>query len=233
MEAPVVELPNDTQKEKAMEHVWDHYYQWGAVAVWVVLYAVLLLFTPFYRKSERKPAGTYLAFVVAFALEMFGVPFTMYVAGWAFGIALPEGVLWGHTLVDWIGHWGMYAGVLMMAAGIVLVVSGWRVIHRHYWQRESGAGELVQSGIYRYIRHPQYTGFFLVTLGMIAEWATLPLLVMWPILFVLYYRLAKREERDMVAEFGDAYERYRARTGMFLPRLVRRAATADAVGEPA
>jgi protein-S-isoprenylcysteine O-methyltransferase Ste14 len=216
-----------------MEHVWDHYYQWGAVAVWVVLYAVLLLFTPFYRKSERKPAGTYLAFVVAFALEMFGVPFTMYVVGWAFGIVLPEGVLWGHTLVDWIGHWGMYTGVLMMAAGIVLVVSGWRVIHRHYWRRESGAGELVQSGIYRYIRHPQYTGFFLVTLGMIAEWATLPLLVMWPILFVLYYRLAKREERDMVAEFGDAYERYRARTGMFLPRLVRRAATAHAVGESA
>ncbi len=45
------------------------------------------------------------------------------------------------------------------------------------------------------------------------------LLVMWPILTVLYYRLAKREELEMEQHFGEAYRQYRARTGMFLPRL--------------
>lgn len=49
------------------------------------------------------------------------------------------------------------------------------------------------------------------------EWAALPLLVMWPILIVLYYRLAKREERDMEKEFGQEYVEYRRRTSMFLP----------------
>jgi protein-S-isoprenylcysteine O-methyltransferase Ste14 len=56
---------------------------------------------------------------------------------------------------------------------------------------------------------------------MLFEWATLPLLIMWPILIWLYVRLAKREEADMEAEFGAAYAEYRSRTGMFLPRLGR------------
>jgi protein-S-isoprenylcysteine O-methyltransferase Ste14 len=67
------------------------------------------------------------------------------------------------------------------------------------------------------LRHPQYTGFMLITLGMILEWATLPLLIMWPILAVLYYRLARREEADMVQEFGEEYREYKQRTSMFVP----------------
>jgi len=29
---------------------------------------------------------------------------------------------------------------------------------------------MVKTGIYKYIRHPQYTGFMLLTVGMILEW---------------------------------------------------------------
>jgi protein-S-isoprenylcysteine O-methyltransferase Ste14 len=190
------------------------------VAVWILLYGVLLLFLPFYRKSRVKPSGAYLAFVIAFALEMFGIPFSVYVAGWLFGLTLPEGVLWGHTLSGYIGLRGMYVGVIMMLTGIALVIGGWGMIHDRYWSRKGGSGELVTDGIYRYIRHPQYTGFFLVTLGMMSEWATLPLLLMWPLLFRIYYRLARREEAEMTEEFGGAYLEYRSRTGMFLPRLM-------------
>jgi protein-S-isoprenylcysteine O-methyltransferase Ste14 len=53
----------------------------------------------------------------------------------------------------------------------------------------------------------------------LCEWATIPLLIMWPVLVWLYVRLARREEADMAAEFGPAYATYRERTGMFLPRL--------------
>ncbi len=52
---------------------------------------------------------------------------------------------------------------------------------------------------------------------MMFEWATLPMLIMWPILFFLYYRLAKKEEADMEVEFGDAYRQYREKTSMFIP----------------
>ncbi len=96
---------------------------------------------------------------------------------------------------------------------------GWSLIYRKYWSKQQGQGKLVTSGIYRLIRHPQYTGFLMITFGMLCEWATLPMLVMYPILVLLYYRLAKREEAEMLKEFGGEYASYRQRTGMFVPRL--------------
>jgi protein-S-isoprenylcysteine O-methyltransferase Ste14 len=111
----------------------------------------------------------------------------------------------------------MYIGVAISLVGAVLVILGWQEIYKHYWSKEEGKGKLVTKGIYSYIRHPQYTGFLLITLGMIFEWATIPLLIMWPMLAVLYYLLAKKEERDMEKEFGREYIEYKRRTSMFLP----------------
>jgi protein-S-isoprenylcysteine O-methyltransferase Ste14 len=203
-----------------------HFGNWIAVALWIVLYGVFLAFLPFYRKSHWKPSGAYMAFVIAFALEMFGVPFSMYVIAWAFGQWLPDGILWGHTLGQYIGHWGMYLAIAFFLTGGSLVFVGWREIHKRYWSHEDGTGELVNTGIYGYIRHPQYTGFLMITFGMLCEWATLPLLLMWPVLIALYYRLARREEADMEKEFGPAYRDYKAQTSMFLPlrAFYRRAA---------
>lgn len=195
----------------------DHYGQWVAVVLWILLYGVFIAFVPFYKKSQRRPTSVYLAFVVAFALEMFGVPMSMYILSWIFGAAFPDGILWGHTLNQYIGHWGLYIGIACMLVGALLIIVGWRAIYKQYWSKETGEGQLVDKGIYRYIRHPQYTGFMLITLGMIFEWATLPMLIMWPILAVIYYRLARKEEADMEREFGDAYRAYKARTSMFIP----------------
>ncbi len=203
----------------SIDPVLNHFGQWVAVAIWIVVYGLFILFLPFYRKSQRKSSSVYIAFVVAYALEMFGIPMSMYIIAWAFGSTLPEGFLWGHTLVNQIGWGGMYAGVAVSLIGAVIVVFGWRSIYRHYWSKEEGKGQLVTSGIYAFIRHPQYTGFMLITLGMLLEWATVPLLIMWPILSVLYYRLARKEEAQMEKEFGSQYVEYKRRTGMFLPSL--------------
>jgi protein-S-isoprenylcysteine O-methyltransferase Ste14 len=203
------------------EHAVDHFGQWWAVGLWIVLFAVFLAFIPFYKKSQRKPASVYLAFVVALALEMFGVPLSMYFLTAVLGRSIPEGVFWGHTLSTWIGENGMWGAYICFALGTVLIIWGWRDIYKYYWSKDRSEARMVTEGIYRYIRHPQYTGFLLLTLGMLFEWATLPLLIMWPILIWLYVRLAKREEADMEAEFGAAYAEYRSRTGMFLPRLGR------------
>lgn len=202
------------------EDVWSHFGQWWAVIIWIAIYGLFLLFVPFYKKSQIKPAGAYAAFVVAFAIEMFGVPFSMYAIGWLFGIWLPEGILWGHTLGQYIGLWGMYIGIAAMLVGAALVISGWKQIHKEYWSKEAGQGKLVQTGIYRYIRHPQYIGFFLITLGMMLEWATIPLIILYVLLLALYYRLARREEDDMEKEFGQEYVEYKRKTKMFVPYVV-------------
>lgn len=195
----------------------DHFGQWWAMIIWAGFFILFILFTPFYKKSQRKPSSVYIAFVLALALEMFGVPLSMYIIIWAIGSHLPEGVLWGHTLIQTIGLAGTTIMVVLSIIGGGLIIWGWRDIYRYYWSKEEGTGTLVTQGIYAHIRHPQYTGFMLITLGMIFEWATLPLLIMWPVLLVLYYRLAKKEEADMEAEFGEAYRQYRDRTSMFIP----------------
>jgi protein-S-isoprenylcysteine O-methyltransferase Ste14 len=203
-----------------MEATQSHFGNWIAVLIWILLYSIFLGFIPFYRKSQRKPAGVYLAFIVALALEMFGVPLSMYFIAWIIGHRLPEGVLWGHTLVNQIGFTGMYIAIALTLVGAALIITGWSRIYRQYWSKTPGAGQLVTSGIYRYIRHPQYAGFMLITLGCLLEWATIPLLVMWPILAVMYFKLARMEERDMEAEFGGAYVSYRKMTAMFIPGIL-------------
>jgi protein-S-isoprenylcysteine O-methyltransferase Ste14 len=52
------------------------------------------------------------------------------------------------------GSFGMIAGTWLTLSGIMLVILGWRKIHR--------SEGLVADGIYRYIRHPQYLGLFLI-----------------------------------------------------------------------
>ncbi len=63
-----------------------------------------------------------------------------------------------------------------------------------------------------------FGGFLLLLL----QWPTLLTLLMFPILVVMYVRLAGREEREVQAEFGEAYARYAASTPAFFPRLRRR-----------
>jgi protein-S-isoprenylcysteine O-methyltransferase Ste14 len=212
----------------SIDPVTGHFGNWFGFALWTIIFILFLAFLPFYKKSQRKPASVYAAFVLALALEMFGVPLSMYVITWILGKSLPDGILWGHTLVQVIGLNGMIPAVALYLLGGLLIFLGWQRIYRQYWSKDQGQGQLVTTGIYRFIRHPHYTGFLMITLGMLCEWATLPMLIMYPILVGLYIRLARREEADMRLEFGPAYDAYRAQTGMFLPRLLpaRKAAAA-------
>ena len=202
------------------ETLESHFYNWGGVLFFFTIYAVILFFLPFYRKMEKKPRGTYLAFVIAFAIEMHGIPFSMYVISWIVGKNLPEGILWGHTLVKQVGHLGMYINIACAIIALTLILLGWREIHKAYWSKDKGKGELVTTGTYRYVRHPQYTGLLLLSLGMLIEWATLPLLILFPVVVYMYVRLARREERDMLKEFGTAYDLYMKRTKRFIPFVV-------------
>ncbi|WP_425448103.1 methyltransferase family protein [Dethiothermospora halolimnae] len=202
------------------ETLYGHFNQWGGVIFFVIIYSIALLFVPFYKKANRKPATAYLAFVLAFAIEMHGIPFSMYLISGIIGKKLPDGILWGHTLNQHIGYWGMYINIGLSIIAILLISNGWYNIYHKYWSREKGEGRVVKTGVYRHIRHPQYTGFILLTIGMIFDWANLFMLLFFPIIIYTYYKLAKKEEEDMIKEFGEEYIRYRKKTKMFLPFMV-------------
>jgi protein-S-isoprenylcysteine O-methyltransferase Ste14 len=114
----------------------------------------------------------------------------------------------------------MYINIALTITGLIIIMNGWYHIYHQYWKKEEGQGQLVKIGIYKYIRHPQYLGLFLISTGMLVEWMTLPLLLMFPIIIMMYVKLAKREEIDMVEEFGEDYKRYMEQTKMFIPKII-------------
>ncbi len=75
------------------------------------------------------------------------------------------------------------------------------------------------DGAYARVRHPQYVGLILIMVGFLLQWPTFATLAMFPILLVVYRRLAVREEREVRAQFGELYDGYAERTPRFLPHL--------------
>jgi len=71
---------------------------------------------------------------------------------------------------------------------------------------------------FAWLRHPQYAGFLLVMTGLLVQWPTIPTLAMFPVLTLLYRRLARTEETEVAAAFGPAWADYAARVPPFLPR---------------
>ena len=134
-----------------------------------------------------------------------------------FGIYYPTDAIWGHTLYPFIGLTGMWIGTVLNIVGIIFVIEGWKKIYREYWGQELEKRDLVTTGIYRFIRHPQYSGFLIITLGLLIHWATIPLVFMWPILLLLYYKLSKREEKLLEEEFDDKYLDYKREVPRFFP----------------
>jgi hypothetical protein len=63
----------------------------------------------------------------------------------------------------------------------------------------------------------------MILCGFLLQGPTLLTLLMFPILVTMYVRLARREEREVLAEFGEVYARYAAGTPAFFPRLGRAA----------
>jgi protein-S-isoprenylcysteine O-methyltransferase Ste14 len=63
------------------------------------------------------------------------------------------------------------------------------------------------------------TPMILIMTGFLFQWPTLVTLAMFPILVTMYVLLARQEERDAIAGFGDEYRRYAARVPAFIPRL--------------
>ena len=77
---------------------------------------------------------------------------------------------------------------------------------------------MAKTGAYAYVRHPQYDGFILVMLGFLVQWPTILTVAMFPVLVIMYVKLARVEEREALAAFGDEWRAYAAAVPAFVPR---------------
>jgi protein-S-isoprenylcysteine O-methyltransferase Ste14 len=197
---------------------------WGLVVINSLVF-IIFAFSFFKPRTSRdwRSFGAFAAFVVALFTEMYGFPLTIYLlSGWLTqrypGLDLfshEAGHLW-HTLFGFKGdpHFDLLhvLSMVFIAGGFWLLASAWHVLHEA--QRKSA---LALTGPYARIRHPQYTAFILIMTGFLLQWPTLVTLFMYPVLAFMYMRLAKREEQEILTEFGDRYEQYRRKTPAFLP----------------
>jgi protein-S-isoprenylcysteine O-methyltransferase Ste14 len=118
-------------------------------------------------------------------------------------------------------RWLATLGLLIELTGIWLALGA--RIQRGYFSPGGDRNShraLIQNGLYRFIRHPIYTGEFLVMLGWPFEYgAPITLLIASALGFVFVNRRMQRQEADMIAEYGDAYAAYMRVTDRMIPNL--------------
>lgn len=199
---------------------------WSMVLINSFIFIIFAFsFTRPRTSRDWRSFGAFSAFIVALFTEMYGFPLTIYLlSGWL-GSRYPGLDPFSHNS----GHiWYTFLGLkgdphndpihlfsnLLIFAGLILLSKAWRVLHQ-----AQQSHELATTGLYAHVRHPQYVAFIMVMFGFLVQWPTLLTLVMFPILIWVYGRLARREELDATAEFGEEYIRYAATTPAFIPRL--------------
>jgi len=204
---------------------------YGLWSLVIVNSAVFIFFAYTFFKPQTprdwRSFSAFSAFLVALFAEMYGFPLTIYfLSGWL--QSRYPNVDWfshdaGHLLEMMFGwktnpHFGPFhiLSFVFIGGGFVLISAAWKVLYGAQQTRS-----LATTGPYSYVRHPQYVGFILVMFGFLLQWPTILTLAMFPVLTVMYVRLARTEENDARVAFGDAYERYAAEVPGFIPRLSR------------
>ncbi|MGA9529165.1 MAG: isoprenylcysteine carboxylmethyltransferase family protein [Terriglobales bacterium] len=119
-----------------------------------------------------------------------------------------------HSNVIWVG-------VALTALGVALAIWARWNLGRNWSDKVvlKVDHELIRSGPYRYLRHPIYTGILLGVAGTVVTVGEVRGLLALILLAASYYVKATREEKILAANFGEAFEAHKRRTGFFLPGL--------------
>ncbi len=214
-----------------------------AYGLWLLVIvnsAVFIIFAFSFGKPHSprdwRSFSAFSAFIVALFTEMYGFPLTIYLlSGWLQS-RYPGSDLMSHDA----GHlWSTIFGLkgdphasvlhilsnLLIAAGFILLWAAWRVLYKAQKQRG-----LATTGVYAYVRHPQYAGFIAIMVGSLLQWPTILTLLMFPLLVVMYVRLAHAEEAEAHRAFGAEYDRYAAAVPGWIPHFGRHGPTQRMAG---
>ena len=171
----------------------------------VIAFEVLIMISPF--------AGFFYSVFNPVLLIFAAHPITR----WLSAFYLPHMVLPQDRFLQFVRVMGSVLFVLGMT---IFIVCAGQIYTAKF--RKKGA---VLGGLYSLIRHPQYLSLGIAGLGLSILWPRFLTLALWLLMALVYYFLAKDEERRMLNAHEQTYRTYMSKTGMFLPRRMEKALT--------
>jgi protein-S-isoprenylcysteine O-methyltransferase Ste14 len=141
------------------------------------------------------------------------------------GVSLGAGIYLGSRGIGYIPS----GSLVISVAGLVLIFLGlairWTAIltlRKHFTVNVNigDSHQLIDTGIYHFVRHPSYTGSLVSFLGLgltFSNWLCV-LVIFIPIFVAFAYRI-KVEEQALREHFGDKYEQYCRQTRRLLPLI--------------
>jgi protein-S-isoprenylcysteine O-methyltransferase Ste14 len=186
---------------------WPYALVFWPVYVWVFLPEMRLLRrTPGGTAAPAEDRGSLRVLVVGFGLAIFAAFLLAFFAPWA---TLP-GKRW-----VWFS-----IGVLSLASGGLLRRHCFRVLGEFFTGAVTIQSDhrVIDSGAYRWVRHPSYTAALLIVLGIavsLGNW--LSVIVSFPLAFLAYSYRAHVEEQALLSSLGAPYAHFMAARKRFIP----------------
>jgi len=170
----------------------------------VAAFYIIIAFEFFYMAT---PFAVYFYSVYAPVLNFFN---DNTILSWLNSFFLPHVVR--STSSTFINILTIAGGVLAVTGFLAFCIGACQV----YYSKLTKKG-VVTGGIYNIVRHPQYTSFIVCSLGLLIMWPRFIGAIMFVTMVFAYYLLAKVEERECAARFGQSYIDYKNKTNRFLP----------------
>jgi protein-S-isoprenylcysteine O-methyltransferase Ste14 len=110
----------------------------------------------------------------------------------------------------------LFAGTLVFLCLSFYLVSK---SHKAVLEQVHDPPELVDSGVYAWVRHPMYLGIMLFCLAFLFISVSLVSIVIWIGFFIFYDRMATYEEKSLIEILGEPYMAYQKRVSKWFPGL--------------
>ena len=128
----------------------------------------------------------------------------------------------GMTKVGRIYHWNIFfaIGAFLSVVGLVIRIAAILTLKQHftYTVTKIEDHELIDTGLYRIIRHPGYLGQVIIFIGAataLSNWLSIVFMVI-PVLCGYLYRI-RVEEKFMIRQLGTNYVEYQKKTKRLIP----------------
>ncbi|HXX53242.1 MAG TPA: isoprenylcysteine carboxylmethyltransferase family protein [Thermodesulfovibrionales bacterium] len=172
------------------------------VLYFIIGLEIMIMISPF--------AGLFYSVFNPFLLEMAKYPSTK----WLSSFFLPHLVIPPDDFLKFIRIMGSVLFVLGMA---IFFICALQVYTNKFLKKGTAL-----KGLYSIIRHPQYVGLGIAGIGLSILWPRFLVPVLWLVMVLVYYFLAKDEERRMLQQYPGTYRSYMEKTGMFLPQRIEK-----------